>query len=189
MNFKRALDKLFDREVIGHPDCPLMIRWTFLDLSETRLARWLPILFNYKAMVHYFPPEVDDKDPHDHPRSFLTFVLSGGYMDQHWPEGGGDPEIEIVAAPAIRLRRAEHMHIVETMPGTGCWTVVVMGPPKRAWGFLRLDSNKWWPWERYVQKFGGTVRCETDDGDRSHELEKSPKRTAADYKTPWDHLG
>lgn len=160
--FKRALDVLIDREVIGHPDCPLMLRWTFFER------------FGYKAMVHYFPPGVDDEDPHDHPRSFLTFVIRGEYMDQHW-EPSGECPIEMVKAPAIRFRAADYMHIVETPEGPGCWTIVVMGPVKRPWGFFRLNGSKWWPWERYVQNFGGTVRCDTDDGNREHELKRSAK--------------
>lgn len=159
------------KETIGHEDCPLMLRWTFFER------------FGFKAMVHYFPPNVEDKDPHDHPRSFLTIVLWGAYQDVHWESytplmkerGELGPMPEWVRAPAVRFRSAEYMHIVET-GHEGAWTIVMMGPMSRPWGFLRLDGDKkWWPWERYVEKFGGTVRCDTDDGDRSHELKRSGK--------------
>jgi hypothetical protein len=163
--FRRALVALLDRhvgrEVIGQDECPLMLRWTFFD-------------WGVKAMVHYFPAEVSDRDPHDHPRSFVTLVLRGDYRDESWDEPGfearqSSPHFiptfdklrkrERLRAGAIRYRPAEYMHIVET-DLKGCWTLVVMGPLVREWGFRRLDSGKWWPWGKYIQRFGGVTRCD-----------------------------
>jgi hypothetical protein len=144
-------------EVIGQEACPMMLRWGFLS------TRFL------KAMVHYFPAEVSDRDPHDHPRPFVTFVLRGNYRDESWERisGGTKPDEaqigrmvkERVHAGAVRYRPASHLHIVET-DGVGCWTLVVMGPIVREWGFVRLSTGLWWEWGRYIQRFGGVARCD-----------------------------
>lgn len=152
-----ALERLVETEVIGQEECPMMLRWEFLDWGFV------------KAMVHYFPPEVSDRDPHDHPRPFITLVLRGNYRDESWvvcnpkarPEDTkiGVRRTERLFAGAFRYRPARYLHIVET-DERGCWTIVVMGPKVREWGFVRLVSGSWWQWGRYVQKFGGVIRCD-----------------------------
>lgn len=161
MKLRRALrlimERFVEREVIGQEVCPLMLRWTLLDWGFV------------KAMIHYFPAEVSDRDPHDHPRPFVTLVLRGNYRDESWVRiaGGTEPDEaqigeivkERIDAGAFRYRPATHLHIVET-DAVGCWTLVVMGPIVREWGFVRLASGSWWPWGKYVQKFGGVIRCD-----------------------------
>jgi hypothetical protein len=130
------------REVIGQAECPLMHRWT--------LASWK----SGKLLLHHFLPTQRDRDPHDHPRSFLTFVFWGHY-DDLTPGGKHDT----VRAPAIRFRRAEHAHI--TVAGKrGAWSFVVMGPLVREWGFLRDGVS--WPWRQYEARFGSSFRCDSD---------------------------
>lgn len=160
----------FEAEVIGQEECPLMVRWTIADLKFTKL------------LVHYFPPNVSDRDPHDHPRSFVTLVLHGRYFDTSWEDYGGErvPTIECVETGAVRYRSATHLHIVET-DDLGCWTIVVMGPLVREWGFMRLGTGRWWPWGKYIQRFGGVIRCdappdtmgvEPEAGDPDHRHHK-----------------
>jgi hypothetical protein len=186
------------REVIGPQECPLFYRWTLL---APRIRGRVP----FKLMVHRFLPNRTDADvPHDHPRSFLTVVLRGGYVD--WivcprcrgrlfvPEPGigwerarhtgefraclwcrddlnmpcGVVVGEQLRAPAVRFRHAEHAHMTETHD-RGAWTVVVMGPESRRWGFWR--RGEWWPFREFEQRFGFTWRCE--------EPEQARRRLAA----------
>ena len=173
---KRALNFLVTPEFIGQEECPLMVRWTLLDIGFL------------KAMIHYFPPEATDPDPHDHPRSFITCILRGGYFNTEWVKvdlPGQDymEEIEWLPAGSIRYRPADHMHVTTT-GRQGAWTVVVMGRLVRPWGFLR--EGFWWPWKRYVEIFDSPVRCEPVEP--SHGGQRDPR----DYKTsppPWDALG
>lgn len=136
------------REVIGVPECPLIYRWTLLG-EPTWRGKW-----PFKVMLHYFLPTSRDRDPHDHPRPFLTIALRG-YYDDISPTG----RIDRVKAPTLRYRRAEHTHMTISGP-KGCWTLVVMGPKQRAWGFLR--DGRWWPFKAYEEKFGHGFRCEDD---------------------------
>jgi hypothetical protein len=166
----------FVTETIGQEECPMMLRWSIW-LPGPKKTPW------FKVLIHYFPPNVSDRDPHDHPRSFLTLILRGGYLNTEWVKfdppldlGNGEsqewvPEMEWVGAGAIRFRRADHTHIVETTE-SGAWTLVIMGPERRPWGFLR--GNNWLPWKKYVDQFGGVVRCDTGELDEWQSGEYPP---------------
>lgn len=162
---------MIKREIIGVPDCPLMHRWT------------LPTgkFFDIKVMVHYFLPHTIDRDPHDHPRSFWTFILRGTYTDlrmcprcegigeavfsTHWPPAdcpqcGGSGEVEEVMRPGM-LRHREALHTHRARAGTrGCWTIVFMGPFERNWGFRR--DGQWYPVKLYEKLFGLSIRCDEE---------------------------
>lgn len=111
--YKKFTLKLNER--LGLPSCPYVIRWRF----ETP---WFSV-----RLHHWLAPD-DDRAKHDHPWSFTTFVLKGGYTDSS-PDGD-----EHLRAPAIRHRAATHQHTVFPDPG-GCWTIIVTGPKVRNWGF------------------------------------------------------
>lgn len=106
---------ILKKEHLGMPSCPYVVRWR----AETP---WFSI-----RLHHWLAPD-DDRAPHDHPWSFTTFVLRGGYRD-HSPSGD-----DHLRAPAIRHRKALHQHTV--FPDRdGAWTLVVCGPKVRSWGF------------------------------------------------------
>lgn len=152
-------------EVIGQPECPILHRWTIINAGS------------WKLLLHHFLPTSRDRDPHDHPRAFVTVVVRGDYVDVqprackrghvgHYDDATfcqtcGAPILDEVAdhvrAPAIRYRPATHTH--KTYAGErGAWTIVVMGPLVRAWGFLR--DGRFWPWREYEDRYGHGFRCE-----------------------------
>jgi hypothetical protein len=102
-------------ERLGLPSCPYVVRWR----AETP---WFSV-----RLHHWLAPD-DDRAKHDHPWSFTTFVVKGGYIDSS-PDGD-----EHLRAPAVRHRRATHQHTVFPDPG-GAWTIIVTGPKVRSWGF------------------------------------------------------
>lgn len=208
---KRLRDWLRNPEIIGAPDCPLMLRWTLLDskpptvnrategqsqgrtLSLIELPKWLTR--DRKLMVHHFLPNVEDRDPHDHPRGFWTFVLWGRYFDLvpcEACEGLGGERIltpiendpgefgrkfklgevcsecrgegtrvgTMMTRGTLRYRKAQHIHITQSGP-RGAWTLVLMTPLERKWGFWR--NGKWWPWKDYEAEFGFAMRCPTEE--------------------------
>lgn len=141
------------RELIGPPECPLFYRWTLL---APRLRGSVP----FKVMVHRFLPDRMDADvPHDHPRSFVTVCLCGGYDDLTL-SGGKLVVTDVLRAGSVRYRRADHAHMTRT-DSRGAWTVVVMGPEVRAWGFWR--DGRWWPFREFERVFGFAWRCEEPD--------------------------
>lgn len=144
----------FKREVIGPDECPIMYRWTIL---STRFG---------KLLVHRFLPNADDRAVHDHPRSFVTFILSGGYVDlqpcpfcaRHCVHCDADGLVvgDRLRRGAIRFRRATHQHRTRVAPN-GCWSLVIMGPLVRQWGFWH--EGKFWLWQEFERRFGYGMRC------------------------------
>lgn len=131
-------------EIIGPQDCPIVARRTLLDVGFG------------KILWHRFFPGASDKDPHDHPRSFVTIILRGGYADiSRGPLGifvGED-----IRAPTIRFRRATHAHITR-VHDDGATTLVIMGPLRRDWGFWK--DGAWFEWKTYERIFGLNWRCD-----------------------------
>lgn len=191
--FDRVRRWLPSRELIGPPECPILNRWTLFPWgSHGHSDR------NLKLMLHHFLPSRDDRDVHDHPRSFLTIVLRGGYDDLiPCPTCSGSlrtDDSELLRSGAfaraeawmpcpicwdgkregpqgfvvgdrmrpgmVRYRPAEHRHRTRVGP-KGCWTLVVMGPLARAWGFWR--EGQFWKWAEYERRFGFGMRCEDVD--------------------------
>ena len=155
------------REEIGPPDCPILHRWELIHFRGRKL------------MLHHFLPNADDRDVHDHPASFWTLVLRGGYDDLAvCPLCHGDSKPratgwyceecfgvgvflnERMRAGMLRRRQAEHAHRTKVGP-RGCWTLVLMGRKERPWGFWR--GNRWWPWREYEHRFGFGMRCDRED--------------------------
>lgn len=167
-----------EREVIGNPDCPIMYRRTLLDVGP------------FKLLHHEFVPGSDDKDPHDHPRSFVTFVYRGGYIDvtpcahprclggKLLPVHGNAGENAAIPPPR---RLAE----CPTCGGMGELYEYVLSPALRfrraehahitrspqgaksivAMGPIRREwgfwrSGTWWPMRKYLDRFGQAFRCD-----------------------------
>lgn len=199
-------------EIIGPPDCPLMLRWTILDcesptshsgtrregasgmitqaeqaLTLIKLPRWLTR--DRKLMIHQFLPNVEERDFHDHPRSFRTFVLRGHYFDLVpcsrcdgkgytvclWQPPGSTRKRrtvtdcfckngrvlgEVMKAGMFRFRPAKHIHITQAS-AEGAWTVVWMLPLERKWGFWH--QGEFLPWRMYKERFGYGMQCPTDE--------------------------
>ena len=100
---------------LGLEECPYLERW-MLDLR----------LFSIR--IHHFRSNDDDRALHDHPWSFLTFILKGGYTDV---SDIGDKHLKRFS---FNYRHATHKHTVEVDPG-GVWTLCLTGPKHRNWGF------------------------------------------------------
>lgn len=104
-------------EAVGNPECPIMYR--------TVIA-----IGGYSLRLHRFTPNHHDQTPHDHPWSFITLVIWGGYQNI---DLSGD--VEWLRMGSIRLRRAEHAHTTVTGP-RGCITVIITGRLRHpGWGF------------------------------------------------------
>jgi hypothetical protein len=168
-------------EVIGDAACPVLLRWMLFTTS--REAVTLPdgstSTHSHKVMLHRFLPNSHDRDTHDHPWPFVTVVLRGMYEDLTTCEcmrpgavNGGGPwlncpkcngsgyTVEIMRAPCIRYRKAEHAHITRTR-AEGAWTLVVTGRAARVWGFWVGDA--WVDWRTYTSVYGSGMVC--DDGE------------------------
>lgn len=92
-------------------------------------------------LLHYIAKPDADAAMHDHPWSFRTLILSGGYVEElpgfGWDPSEGGPRItrrvRHGVGSAIAHEAADLHRIASVEPNT--WTLVNTGPRVRAWGF------------------------------------------------------
>jgi hypothetical protein len=122
--------------------------------GEPYLQRWF--LFRSRWFNIYlhkiFLPDAD-REQHDHPWDFMSFVLSGGYIEQ-----SGDYTRRI---KWFNARQADKPHRVLALTRTPTWTLVFTGPKKRIWGFHTQDG--WIGHAEYLRmKFGSYLEQDID---------------------------
>lgn len=98
-------------------------------------SRWLP----FSVYLHEFFRSDRDRCLHDHPWSFVSIILRGGYWEEmhdgrHWRRPG-----------SLLVRRAEVAHRIEINPGTRPWSLVFVGRRFRPWGFW--GPRGWVAWK------------------------------------------
>lgn len=111
---------------------PLLIRYFLLR------TRWLSIY------LHHLVASDEDRALHDHPWSFLTFLLTGGYYE--YTEDGRFWRRQFSAL----YRPAEWAHRLElTRP---VWTLVFRWSRRREWGFWQPLVG-WVQWQIYGKEW------------------------------------
>lgn len=148
----KILQKLLGRDDIRFGDRTYMRRWLFPQ-------RWLPRFF--KALpglrLHNIMASDEDRALHDHPFSFVTFVLRGGYYE-HLADGTrtwhGPGSVLFRKADTlhrlelnVNITFAPHRYADDEAKEISAWTFVVRGPIRRAWGF-QTDKG-WVPWQDF----------------------------------------
>jgi hypothetical protein len=132
------------RRVIADP-CypaggPLFTRYYLLD------SPW------FALYVHHFHRSDHDRHVHDHPWSFVAFLLSGGYWE-HLPKFAEIPDGEQIRVWRRRFsvlwRPAEWQHWVEIKRPV--WTLVLRLRRRRAWGFW--TDKGWVDWQTYGKEW------------------------------------
>jgi hypothetical protein len=128
---------------------PLLTRYHLLK------TRW------FGLYLHHLHISDDERALHDHPWSFTTVLLSGGYYE--WTPTNQETkqlgELRLVGARVFRrtwyprfsilYRPAEWAHRLEL---TGpVWTLVLRFRVRRRWGFFLPDG--WIHWWDYTQAF------------------------------------
>ena len=146
----RFLDRLFEFESLTPPwsDHAYLHRWRLLALPGKR-----------RIYLHRFLGPDWGRDPHDHPKWFLSIGLWGSYTEEYaYPYVGYTGKAcgaqRTYRAPWVRLFPATHIHRIKEIGKRGCWTLVVTGRKTREWGFWRRNRRGkfvWVPWEQYVR--------------------------------------
>jgi len=142
------------------PPEPPNSRWVFfrrLDIvhdGEIYLRRWRLIETPwFGVLLHRIAKPDDGRSYHDHPWSFVSFVLRGWYRELVMWGPEGHPRI-FAARRLVRwvtAKRAEDAHRIEAVPPGGAWTLVLRGPRRRTWGFY---APNWIPWHVYLNVTG-----------------------------------
>jgi len=136
------MDKLGRRRVITErdSDVPYLIRY-YLFLKERKNFPFNITL--HKVLVS------DEPTLHDHPWSYATFIIKGGYYEN-------TPKGRFWRGPGhFRYRRADDLHYLELDKDANgneipCWSLFFMGKKAGAWGFLK--NGVWIHNEKYLAR-------------------------------------
>lgn len=113
------------------------------------MRRWLFGSTNsWGIRIHCIERSDADRELHDHPFWFVSFILSGGYYE-HTPDG----RRTWYGPGSIVFRSADTLHRLELAQEsvaryTPAWTFVIRGRYARLWGFL--DAGIWTTWQKFV---------------------------------------
>lgn len=122
-------------------------------------------------MLHKMHRPDDDSCHHDHPWSFWTLVLWGGYVEEVTVT-----EDSFIAErrtyirtrhnrPGMLLYRpAEHTHRIAALPRGVCWTLVLRLRRRRKWGFHTPQGFVYW--RTFLDLRGAVAWC--DEWIREH---------------------
>ena len=135
--FLTMLDKLGRKRIIPDRNTqdPYLTRY-YLFLKERKY-------FPFNVFLHQFHKS-DEDVLHDHPWSFVSLIIKGGYWE-HTPAG------RFWRGPGtIRRARARSLHRVELEPGIEPWTIFIPGPQVQDWGFVNQDGH-WTQHEEYFE--------------------------------------
>jgi len=134
------------------------------------LDRWG---IEHKRLGGIFLHRMDGPDPgvdlNDHPWSFVSIILRGGYTEQRADtrdavrfaqiaEPFETEPIEHYGAPprglsvhrrpgTARVMRLDEAHRITHLPNGSSWSLIIHGPTRRRWGFY-LPSG-WMRWDEY----------------------------------------
>lgn len=135
----------------GAGQCPVYLeRWTIIQA------------FKCGIYLHHFLGDDWGLDPHDHPRRFISIGLKGWYWEDVYhkhvnyttDEAWTEKETVKHSAPWVRTFPADHLHRIRAAECGDTWTLVIVLPKSREWGFLQ--DGEWIPFREYV--FGGKSR-------------------------------
>ena len=110
--------------------------------------------------LHHILGSDEERDLHDHPWSFFSVILRGGYWEHVAVDPASDPRYDLrftgmrpvthrtwYGAGSALWRPAPSPHCLELAEGRTAWTLVFTGPKKREWGFRTICG--WIPWTEY----------------------------------------
>jgi hypothetical protein len=109
--------------------------------------------FPFNIFLHKFLKS-DPDDVHDHPWSYATLILKGGYWEwipQFDNDGKKVTELAKWRGPGhFRISPATSYHRIELDPNITTWTLFMPGPQKKEWGFL--VNNQWMHNDQYLSE-------------------------------------
>lgn len=134
--------------------------------EDLYLRRWVLLRTPwFQVMLHKIIRADADADMHDHPWSFKSFILKGGYIEQSplWSDDSLVPSSQFHwKRPLSWAGRNEFsFHRIAHLPAGPAWTLVFTGPKKKAWSFL--VGTRAVPWRDYLRAKGHPVTEDLGD--------------------------
>lgn len=100
----------------------------------------------FDAVIHKFTG-VDQGDPHDHPFTFRSFVLKGGYVERRYSikticdVNFVEPETIQRAPGDSFMVQADTIHEVIHLPDGECWTLILPEKWEKKPGFYKFADE------------------------------------------------
>lgn len=113
---------------------PKRVRITSLwDLSDPQFDRF--VIFRtpwFGVQLHKWYRPDSDRDLHNHPRWFATYILRGGYIE----ETRERPSERTWRLGSVHSVHLTDRHKVVHLLRVPTWTLVIVGPSRQRWGFF-----------------------------------------------------
>lgn len=110
----------------------------------------------FSVMLHrIFRPD-RQRDLHDHPWNFRSFVLWGHYMEEYRDAAGGAPDSAVLQRRIVRWynrKTTQDRHRIAWCSRSPVWTLVITGRDKRTWGFWVEDGTRFVKWKDYEKLY------------------------------------
>ena len=135
----------------------LLRRYSIKVSNKPYLIRW--IIFKTPIgglMVHKFLSSDVDKELHNHPFPFITFVIKNGYTEEYYENE--EKKTRVIQAPNIRFNPSGHTHRVTINEDKKPISIVLRGPKVREWGFFtecltpKGIVKKWEHWKDFAAR-------------------------------------
>lgn len=147
-------------------------RWAFMERFEvpdldhperTYLSR-LRIVQTPWCALYLHRLDTPDSRPvlHDHPWSFLSIILRGGYDEQRL-----DTQTRATVRRErrrVNVMRRDDAHYIERLYRVPTWTLLFVGARRRTWGYIEpLDTERgefiWTPFDRhrFAEQFDAAI--------------------------------
>lgn len=148
---------------MSKPQSQRSSRWAFMERFEvpdldhperTYLSR-LRIVQTPWCALYLHRMDTPDSRPtlHDHPWSFVSFVLRGGYVEQRL--NLKTRAVERKHRRRLNVMRRDDAHYIERLDRTPTWTLLFVGARRRTWGYwrARFDHRASWTWTPFDTDF------------------------------------
>lgn len=122
---------------------------------ENYLTRWRLIQTPWLSLyLHRFDHPDSRPTLHDHPWTFLSIVLRGGYIERRLNPN----TLEVDEAHHVRWInrvRASDAHAILSLDRTPTWSLMLVGPRVRKWGYWERFSDGSWRWTEFDKHLHG----------------------------------
>jgi len=114
----------------------------------------------FGVYLHHIAMEDKDRDLHDHPWTFGTLILKGGYTESYRPEADkfGTEQHRVWKRWSYHKMPLRAAHKIETLKDN-TYTLVFTGPRRKDWGFHTPEGYV--RWQDYLVSYGSIDKVPT----------------------------
>lgn len=113
--------------------------------DEMYLTRWRIIATPFGSLYLHRIGTPDSRPTlHDHPWSFTSIVLRGGYTEVRLDKHTMQVRLRVLGGLRRRvnvMRRDDAHFILSLRDDRPCWTLLLVGARRRTWGYLRKSHG------------------------------------------------